>query len=190
MEFNHIPVLLEESIEMLNLSDASIVLDATFGHGGHTEKILESIGPKGHVNANDRDMSTKMHYERLLKKYNNLSMTNFSFSNLEDISTSSGIKAFDAILIDIGVSSEQFDNANRGFSFQNDGPLDMRMDNRQELDAGVVVNTFSQAELEKIFIEYGEEWRGKKISEYIVKERENNIIKTTGQLSQLVEKII
>lgn len=190
MEFNHIPVLLEQTISLLNLSEGSKVLDGTFGHGGHSRKILEKIGDSGLLVANDRDQSTAIHFEEIKNEHGNILMTNFSFSELEKISLSTGVRQFDGIILDLGVSSEQFDSGERGFSFKNCGTLDMRMDKRQEVTAEHVINTFEKEELEKIFLEYGEEWNGRRIAEQIIQQRKIKAISTTDELMKLVEKVV
>ena len=189
MPFAHIPVLLEEVLEGLNIKPAGIYVDATFGRGGHSRRFLERLGPEGRLYALDRDLEA-------VKAASLITDTRFSivhstFSNIKNVCEDFGILGkVDGILMDIGVSSPQLDDASRGFSFDRDGPLDMRMDQSAPLDAAVIVNTYSQKDLAYIFKVYGEERFASKVAAAIVRERQKEPFSRTLQLAELIKKTI
>ncbi|MBI3120410.1 MAG: 16S rRNA (cytosine(1402)-N(4))-methyltransferase RsmH [Candidatus Kerfeldbacteria bacterium] len=192
----HIPVLLREVIEHLQLRPHNHVVDATFGGGGYTEAMLESISPDGHVLALDLDSEA---LERGKRRFAGKPVTflQTNFSHLKDAVEQIGWEGVNAVVFDLGVSSMQLDTAERGFSFQNDGPLDMRFGTRdlfeprgQKLTAEQIVNTWKMEDLEHIFREYGEERYARKIATVIVKLRRSENLHTTHQLSKLLESLV
>jgi len=186
----HIPVLLDECIEALDLQDGKIYVDATFGGGGHSSKILES---KKDIKlfAFDQDPDSVEQSKILKEKYpEKFVMIQENFANIRTGLALERIKKVDGILFDLGVSSHQINNPTRGFSFRGDGKLDMRMDQDSNLTAADVVNTYSFEELTKIFREYGEEKEAARIAGNIILEREKKEIETTLQLSAIIENCI
>lgn len=182
----HESVLLTESINYLNLNDKSIIVDCTLGYGGHSSQILKQI-PNGYLYAFDQDKEAiKSADQRLKAIRDNYEIINTNFVNIKEEITKR-IDHVDGILFDLGVSSPQLDEADRGFSFHKDAPLDMRMNQDQELSAYDVVNTYSLKELIKIFKVYGEEKYASSIAKGIIKARENKDIKTTLELSEIIK---
>lgn len=185
----HISVLLNECIENLNLKDDSVIVDCTLGYGGHSSEILKRIN-KGKLYSFDQDdEAIKSAKNRLDKIGNNYTIIRSNFVNLE-----SEIKKYensvDGILYDLGVSSPQLDEAERGFSFHNDAELDMRMDKTSPLTAYDVVNTYSYEELTNILYKYGEEKYASSIAKKIIKERELKPIKTTLELVEIIKSAV
>lgn len=193
MEFNHVSVLLNESIDSLNLRPTGVYVDATLGGAGHSKKILERLDEKGDgkLYCFDKDYEAINHAYRVLSEIgSNFKLIHSDFSNLRKKLLDEGVEKIDGILFDIGVSSYQFDNPDRGFSYRFDAKLDMRMDQTQKLDAYGVVNTYSQAELSRIFYEYGEEKFSRQISAKIVEERKKKPICTTFELVDVIKKAL
>lgn len=185
----HISVLLNECIENLNLKDDSVIVDCTLGYGGHSSEILKRI-TKGKLYSFDQDdEAIKSAKNRLDKIGNNYTIIRSNFVNLE-----SEIKKYensvDGILYDLGVSSPQLDEAERGFSFHNDAELDMRMDKTSPLTAFDVVNNYSYEELTNILYKYGEEKYASSIAKKIIKERELKPIKTTLELVEIIKSAV
>lgn len=185
----HISVLLNECIENLNLKDDSVIVDCTLGYGGHSSEILKRI-TKGKLYSFDQDdEAIKSAKNRLDKIGNNYTIIRSNFVNLE-----SEIKKYensvDGILYDLGVSSPQLDEAERGFSFHNDAELDMRMDKTSPLTAYDVVNNYSYEELTSILYKYGEEKYASSIAKKIIKERELKPIKTTLELVEIIKSAV
>lgn len=182
----HISVLLEESINALNLQEDSIVVDMTLGLGGHSKEILKKI-PKGFLYCFDQDEdSIKIARERL-SEFKNYEIIKSNFQYIKKELMNRNANTVDAILYDLGVSSPQLDNAERGFSFHNDARLDMRMDKDGSISAYEIVNNYSEAELLKIFREYGEEKYSTSIARNIVKERNKKPIETTLELVEVIK---
>ena len=189
MENKHIPVLLNEVIEGLNINKNGIYLDLTLGRAGHSSEILKRLSSKGLLIGVDQDQTAiEESRARLEKISNNFKLVKSNFVNVDEILSSLNIDKVDGILMDLGVSSPQFDDVERGFSYRFDSRLDMRMDQSQKLTAHEVVNTYSEAELRKIFYEYGEDKYSASIARNIVKERENHPIDTTFQLVEIIKK--
>lgn len=185
----HIPVLLNEVIDGLDIKKEGIYLDLTLGRAGHSSEILSRLSSKGLLIGVDQDQEAiDESKERLQKVGSNFKIVKSNFVEIENILKSLDIKAVDGILMDLGVSSPQFDESDRGFSYRYDAPLDMRMDQSQRLTAKEVINTYSEAELRKIFYEYGEDKYSASIARNIVKERENSPIKTTFQLVDIIKR--
>ena len=186
----HVPVLLTECLEALDLQDGKIYVDATFGGGGHSLQILES-GKKLKLFAFDQDPDSVEQSKVLKENYpEKFVMIQENFANIRTGLALERIKKVDGILFDLGVSSHQINNPSRGFSFRGDGKLDMRMDQDSNLTAADVVNTYSFEELTKIFREYGEEKEAARIAGSIILEREKEEIETTLQLSAIIENCI
>lgn len=190
MKFEHIPVLAKETIENLNINPDGIYLDLTLGKGGHSKLILERLSPKGRLIAIDQDKEAIEAAKENLRDFSNVTFVNSNFENFEKALEDLGLDLIDGALMDIGVSSYQIDNADRGFSYMKDGPLDMRMNQDNELTAEVIVNEYSQDELERIFFEYGEERFSKAIARNIVNLRDEERIDTTFKLREIVSKSI
>ncbi len=190
MKEYHVPVLLAECLEALDLQDGKIYVDATFGGGGHSKKILES-GKDIKLFAFDQDPDSIEQSKILTEKYpEKFVMIKENFANIRTGLALERIKKVDGILFDLGVSSHQINEPARGFSFSGDGDLNMRMDQNTELTAADVVNTYSFEELAKIFREYGEEKEAARIASNIILERAKKEIQTTLQLSTIIENCI
>ena len=190
MKFEHIPVLAKETIENLNINPDGIYLDLTLGKGGHSKMILERLSDKGRLIAIDQDKEAIEAAKENLRDFSNVTFVNSNFENFEKALEDLGLYLIDGALMDIGVSSYQIDNADRGFSYMKDGPLDMRMNQDNELTAEVIVNEYSQDELERIFFEYGEERFARAIARNIVSLRDEERIDTTFKLREIVSKSI
>lgn len=190
MKFEHIPVLAKETIENLNINPDGIYLDLTLGKGGHSKLILERLSDKGRLIAIDQDKEAIEAAKSNLKDFSNVTFVNSNFENFDKVLEELGLDLINGALMDIGVSSYQIDNADRGFSYMKDGPLDMRMNQDNELTAEVIVNEYSQDELERIFFEYGEERFARAIARNIVKLRDEERIDTTFKLRNIVTKSI
>lgn len=183
----HNPVLLDESISALIGSPKGIYADATFGGGGHTSEILRRIDPEGRVISFDRDsdaIANKPDDDRL-------TLIRSDFRWIQNHIIHQGYRdGIDGILADLGVSSHQFDTAERGFSFRYEAPLDMRMNQEAQTTAADIVNTYSMEDLEKIFRLYGEVDNSRKIAQLICKARELSPIQTTGELGKAIESVL
>jgi len=191
LEFRHIPVLLDECIEFLNCRPNGIYVDGTLGGGGHSEEILKRIGPDGILIGIDRDPAALEAAGQRLNIYGKSFIgVHGNFNCIKGILKELDIQEVDGILLDLGVSSYQLDNRERGFSYQEDAPLDMRMDTQQSFSAYHVVNEYSESKLCQIIREYGEENWASRIAQFIVREREKHPIKTTGQLVEIIKKAI
>ena len=186
----HKSVLLEESIENLNIKNGGVYVDATLGFGGHSSEILRK-NEKGKLFCFDQDdMAINYSNERLSEISNNFEIIRSNFENLKEELEKRGITKIDGILFDIGVSSVQLDVAERGFSFHNDSKLDMRMDTSSDFSAYNVVNEYSYEKLVDIFYKYGEEKFSTSIARNIVKYRENKNIETTLELVEIIKNSV
>jgi len=191
MEFNHETVLLSETIENLNINPKGIYVDGTLGGGGHSELICSRLSEEGMLIGIDQDMDAIEYAKKRLEKYSNRFMfANNNFSNIKKILEELGIEKINGIVLDLGVSSYQLDNKERGFSYMQDAELDMRMDRKRSLTAKDVVNTYPEKELQKIIKVYGEEKWASRIAKFIVQEREESEISTTGELVNIIKKAI
>lgn len=189
MAFSHVPVLLNEVLDNLAIVPDGIYVDATFGRGGHSRKILEKLGPNGRLYALDRDPQAIEAAKEIIDPRFHIAKS--PFSKLHAVCEEFGIVGqVNGILMDIGVSSPQLDDAERGFSFDRDGPLDMRMDNSSGPTAADLVNTWDKNELAAIFKEYGEERFASKVAAAIVKDRLREPFTTTSQLASFLERVI
>lgn len=188
MEFNHVSVLLDECIEGLNIRSDGIYVDCTVGGAGHSTEIVKRLEKGGRLIAIDKDADALMAAGERLSEYKSLvTLLHDDFKNLTSDLDVLEIGGVDGILIDLGVSSYQLDNAERGFSYMKDAPLDMRMDRSQYLTAFNIVNEYSAGEIAKILFDYGEEKLARRIAENIVKFRSKQTLKTTLQLAKIVE---
>ncbi len=186
----HYSVLLNESIAGLQIKEDGIYVDATLGYAGHSSKILEQI-PKGFLYAFDQDQEAISYSKQVLKNVgSNFKVIHQNFVHLKKCLQEEQITKIDGILFDLGLSSPQIDDASRGFSFMNDGNLDMRMNQDEKLSAYDVVNTYSVEELSQIFYDYGEESHSSQIAKMIVQERTKQKIKTTTELTQVIKKAV
>ncbi|SUU92481.1 Ribosomal RNA small subunit methyltransferase H [Anaerococcus octavius] len=190
MEFNHISVLADEVIENLNIKPDGIYVDLTLGKGGHSKRILEKLSENGRLIALDQDQDALNAAKKNLSDYPNVTFIKSNFEDIDKVLDQLEISKIDGALMDIGVSSYQIDNAQRGFSYMHDGPLDMRMDANNELTAEKIVNGYSLDELQEIFSKYGEERFSKTIARNIVETRNKQRIDTTFKLRDLVNKSV
>ncbi len=190
MKFSHQPVLFQEAIEQLNLKPHGLYVDCTLGAAGHSMGML-AAEPSIRLVGIDQDPQALQRAQYRLTAYaERVTLINDNFRNLKDILFRLNISAVDGILMDIGVSSPQLDSAERGFSYQHDAPLDMRMDPSQKLHAGIIVNNYSERELTEMIQDYGEERWAARISEFVVRERKDTPLETTGQLVSVIKKAI
>jgi len=184
----HVPVLLFEAINALNIKPDGVYVDGTFGRGGHAKEILKRLTGEGLLVAIDRDPQAVIEGRKL--ESDNFKIFHGTFSDVKNILNKIGISHVDGVLLDLGVSSPQLDSAARGFSFLHDGPLDMRMDNHSGSTAEIWLNSVTQSELARVLKVYGEERFAPRIAKSIVAARTIERISTTSQLSQLVEKAV
>ncbi|MBT9141993.1 MAG: Ribosomal RNA small subunit methyltransferase H [Dehalococcoidia bacterium] len=191
MLFSHEPVLLKQTLELLNPQPGEVFVDGTVGGGGHSRAILEKIGGSGRLIAIDQDQNALAAAEKSLTICNNVTFVHENFANIRNILDSLQLKMVDGILLDIGVSSNQLDEDERGFSFHANAPLDMRMNQDASLSAADLVNRLDERELTRILRDFGEElWAGR-IAAFIVASRKNKgPIETTGQLVEVIKAAI
>jgi 16S rRNA (cytosine1402-N4)-methyltransferase len=184
--YYHTTVMLREAVDGLNIKEDGVYVDATFGGGGHSRAILERLGKKGKLVAFDQDEDSwknKPDDERLIPVREN-------FKYMRRFLRLHGISEVDGILADLGVSSFQFDTAERGFSTRFDGPLDMRMDNRSELTAADVIRTYTEPQLHQMFEQYGEVRNSRELARHIVTQRSVQKVKTIGALKAMLGQVI
>ena len=189
-EFEHVTVLLNEAVDNLKIKADGIYVDCTLGGGGHSGKILEQLGPNGHLYAFDQDQTALDYNQENLRDWlvdKKLTLIKSNFQQLKQKLAEHGVSHVDGVLYDLGVSSPQFDVAERGFSYRQDAILDMRMDQSQALTARKIVNEWSYGELVRIFTRYGEEKFAKSIARQIERKRQEEEIQTTGQLVELIK---
>ncbi len=186
----HISVLKEEAINGLNLKEDSVIVDMTLGFGGHSGGILRKI-KKGHLYAFDEDSEAIKYSAEFLKQFGtNFTIIKSNFRNVKEELSKRNVKKIDGFLFDLGVSSVQLDEAERGFSYHKDARLDMRMDKDAKLDAYYIVNNYSEEELIRIFRDYGDSKYAKSIARNIVKEREKKPIETTLELAEIIKNSV
>jgi 16S rRNA (cytosine1402-N4)-methyltransferase len=192
----HKTVLLKETVDALNLKPGMIVVDATLGGGGHSDEVLKIIGKKGMLIAFDRDQDAIDRYEKKIEvrrdglSDENIKLFHDKYSALKDRLTSIDIHAVDAVLADLGISSDQLADENRGISFQGDAPLDMRMDMSQGITAAEIVNTYSQQDLARIFKEFGDEQYANSIARNIIAGRVDSPLTRTSELVEIIERSV
>ncbi len=186
----HIPVMLDEVKSFIPVSKDLNLIDATFGGGGYSKAILEEFNIKNLL-AIDRDPVVKVFFNELSKKFKNIKLFNEKFSKIDELIKNSKFskESFDVIIFDLGVSSNQIDNSDRGFSFQNEGPLDMKMGS-SSLNAYEIINSFEEKKLADIFFQFGEERYSRKIAKNIIKNRTIKPIDNTMVLSDIIKKSV
>ncbi len=182
----HIPILAKESIEALDIKKDGVYLDATFGGGGHSRLIMNELGEKGRLFAFDQDDDSL----RNLIEDERFTFNHHNFRYMRQFLRLHGVKQVDGILADLGVSSHQLDEAERGFSFRFDADLDMRMNRSEEVTAATVLKTYSADALQTVFSEYGEVRNAKSLAQKIVQEREHRPIRTIGDLLGIIEPLV
>lgn len=191
MEFKHEPVLYEEVIELLSVKPSGIYVDGTMGSGGHGEGICEILSEDGWYVGIDRDWEAVKETEKRLEKYRcKKTFIKGNFKDIKSFLEDLDVDEIDGALLDLGVSSYQLDNPERGFSYMQDAPLDMRMDTESSLTAFEVVNSYKQEDLSRIIFKYGEERYARSIASLIIKERESGPIETTFQLVDIIKRAI
>ncbi|WP_370448490.1 16S rRNA (cytosine(1402)-N(4))-methyltransferase RsmH [Bacteroides sp. OF04-15BH] len=179
----HIPVLLQETVDGLNINPDGIYVDVTFGGGGHSREILSRLSPKGHLYSFDQDEDA----EQNIIQDNRFTFVRSNFRYIKNWMRYYGIEQVDGILADLGVSSHHFDAQERGFSFRFDAPLDMRMNQKAQRTAADILNEYSEAQLADLFYLYGELKNARKIAAAVVKNRNNQRIETTGDLMNIIK---
>ena len=190
MEFHHISVLLNECIDNLNIRPDGIYVDGTMGGGGHSLGIAKRL-TTGRLICIDQDPNAHEAAGKRLAEYKDrITFVRYNFGNIKSILDSLEIEKIDGMLLDIGVSSHQLDEAERGFSYQQDAPLDMRMNPDRPFSAYDVVNGYDEDELDRVIFTYGEERWARRIAQFIVKEREAKPIETTGELVDIIKKAV
>lgn len=187
MGFKHIPVLKNECIECLDIKKNGFYVDGTLGGAGHSLCILEKLENTGCLIGIDRDLDAIAAAKERLKNFSNVTYVNDNHENIAQILNDLNIEKVDGILLDLGVSSYQLDEAERGFSYMHDAPLDMRMNRQDEFTAYDVVNNYSEQDLANIFFEFGEEKYSKRIARAIVEKRKEESIKTTFELVECIK---
>ena len=192
MEYTvHIPVLLNEVMEYLQLRPGMTVIDATVGTGGHSLNIVERIKPDGRLIGFDRDEESLTVARQRLERYHHMAdLVHSNFCDLDEILKGRGIKRFDGILFDLGISSFQLDNPERGFSFQKEGPLDMRLDRQSYISAYDLVNNLNEHEISSLLWNLGQERWHNRIAHQLIEERQKHPIATTSQLANIVSRAL
>lgn len=190
MEFNHVSVLLNETIEGLNIKPDGIYADGTLGGAGHSYQIASKLNGLGRLIGFDQDEDAIKASTERLKEFKNVTIVRSNYRNMKEELNNRGIEKVDGILLDLGVSSYQLDTVSRGFSYKEEAPLDMRMDNRNEVTARDIVNNYSQGDLFRIIRDYGEDKFAANIAKHIVMNREINPIETTTELAEIVKAAI
>jgi 16S rRNA (cytosine1402-N4)-methyltransferase len=186
----HIPVLLEETLETLNPQECSVVVDGTFGRGGHALALLKHLPPSARYYAFDKDPDAIACAEQLAEADPRIIPIHASFADCRKHLLDRQVQKVDGILLDLGVSSPQLDDAHRGFSFSKEGPLDMRMDSSASKTAAAWVNSASAQEIATVLYEYGQEKKSRHIARRIVEARQENPIETTQALAELVRSVV
>ena len=190
-DFHHISILLNESLDALEIKPDGTYMDATLGGAGHSLRIAQRLDKGGRLICIDRDDAALNNAEKRLKDVRErVTLVKSDFRNLDNVISDLGLSGVDGILFDLGVSSPQLDEAERGFSYMQDAPLDMRMDKTQDFSAYNVVNEYDEEQLNHIFKTYGEERWSKRIAEFIVKYRQEKKIETTGELVDIIRRAI
>lgn len=191
MEFKHKSVLLDETIEALNIRLEGIYVDGTLGGGGHSYEICRRLSEKGRLIGIDQDAAAiEAAQERLGEFKDKVTVIRSNYCDMRKELAAIGITAVDGIVLDLGVSSYQLDTADRGFTYREDAPLDMRMDQRQSMTAKDIVNGYSETELYRVIRDYGEDRFAKNIAKHIVSARQTKDIETTGELIQIIKAAI
>lgn len=191
MEFKHASVLLHETIESLNIKPDGIYVDGTLGGGGHSLEICKRLGDGGRLIGIDQDLDAIAAATERLKDYKDkVTIVHSNYQDIDSVLRGLSIGGVDGIVLDLGVSSYQLDNIDRGFTYREDTPLDMRMDQTQPMTARDIVNDYSEMELFRVIRDYGEDSFAKNIAKHIVKAREKKPIETTGELNEIIKAAI
>ena len=190
MEFKHVSVLLNESVDGLEIKKDGIYVDGTMGGGGHSEAIAKKLSENGVLIGIDRDTEALAASKKRLESYSNVRYVHNNYKNIKDVLFNLDIDKIDGAVLDLGVSSYQLDNRERGFSYMEDAPLDMRMNRESDFSAYDVVNTYSEEKLASIFFEYGEERFSRKIASIICDRRKTTPIETTLELVDIIKAAI
>lgn len=191
MEFNHVSVLLEETISNLMIKEDGIYVDGTMGGAGHSYQICKQLGENGRFVGIDQDEAAICTGQERLREFGDkVSIVRSNYCNMKQVLQELGIEKVNGIVLDLGVSSYQLDTAERGFSYKEDGPLDMRMDKRQERTAKDIVNGYSEMELFRIIRDYGEDKFAKNIAKHIVRMRQEKEFETTYELNEAIKAAI
>ena len=191
MEFRHKSVLLEESIEALHIRPDGIYVDGTLGGGGHSYEICRRLSDRGRLIGIDQDAAAIAAATKRLEEFKDrVTIVRSNYCDMKKELGKLGITSVDGVILDLGVSSYQLDEAERGFTYREDAPLDMRMDQRQTLSAKEVVNDYSEMELYRMIRDYGEDRFAKNIAKHIVRAREKKPIETTGELCEIIKAAI
>ena len=187
----HTPVMLKEVLDYLNLAPGKVIVDATVGTGGHSRAILERVTPGGRLIGIDRDQESLGVASERLKEYSgSFEFVHSNFTDIDKVLEGLKVKKIDGILFDLGISSFQLDDPHRGFSFQNEGPLDMRLDRDSYISAYDLVNNLNEDEISDLLWTFGQERWHNRIAHLVVEEREKHPIATTRELATIVEKAI
>ncbi|MDE6024792.1 MAG: 16S rRNA (cytosine(1402)-N(4))-methyltransferase RsmH [Lachnospiraceae bacterium] len=191
MEFKHISVLLNETIESLNIKPGGIYVDGTLGGGGHSLEICKHLGDGGRLIGLDQDMDAiAAATKRLVNYMDKVTIVHSNYQDIDSVLKGLSIGGVDGIVLDLGVSSYQLDNVERGFTYKEDTPLDMRMDQSMGITAKDIVNDYSEMELFRVIRDYGEDGFAKNIAKHIVKARQDKPIETTGELNEIIKAAI
>ncbi|MBU5456196.1 16S rRNA (cytosine(1402)-N(4))-methyltransferase RsmH [Caproiciproducens sp. MSJ-32] len=190
MEFKHVSVLLNECIEGLNIKENGIYVDGTLGGAGHSFEILKRLSDKGLLIGIDQDEDALKAAKKRLQNFGNVKYVHNNFYNIDSILDELDIEKIDGMLMDLGVSSYQLDEAERGFSYMKDAPLDMRMNRKNSFSAYEVVNDYEEEDLYRIIRDYGEEKFAKRIAKFIVEKRKEKEIETTFELVEIIKAAI
>lgn len=191
MEFHHVSVLLTETIDNLNIKPDGIYLDGTLGGGGHAYQICKRLSGNGRFFGIDQDEDAILAATKRLEDFkDNITIIHSNYCNAREALLERGVEKVDGIILDLGVSSYQLDNEERGFSYKYDTDLDMRMDRRNAFSAKTIINEYSEAELYRIIRDYGEERFAKNIAKHIVQRRTGKPVETTGELNEIIKAAI
>ena len=190
MSFEHVSVMLHETVDLLGVREGGVYVDGTLGGGGHSAEILRRLGGTGHLYGIDRDGDALAAATARLSGAGNFTAIRGNFHDVRALLAQQGVEQIDGMMVDLGVSSYQLDTAERGFSYHADAPLDMRMDQRQTLTAATIVNTYSKEELTRILRDYAEEKWAARIADIIAEHRAKKPIETTGELVACVDAAI
>ena len=191
MEFKHVSVLLQETVDGLNVKPDGIYVDGTLGGGGHSYEVCTRLGAKGSIIGIDQDEAAIEAASIRLKDFGEkVTIVRSNYCDMKSRLNELGIDKVDGIMLDLGVSSYQLDTADRGFSYREDAPLDMRMDQRSEMTARDIVNDYSEMDLYRVIRDYGEDKFAKNIARHIVRERAKRPIETTGELTEVIRHAI
>ncbi len=190
MEFKHVSVLLNETVDGLNIKENGIYVDCTLGGAGHSYEVLKRLKGTGRLIGIDQDEDALKAAKERLKEFDNVTYVHSNFENIKEILSSLNIEKVDGIMADLGVSSYQFDTPERGFSYRFDAPLDMRMNRENELSAYTIVNEYSQEEIFRVIRDYGEEKFAANIAKHICQRRSEKPIETTFELNEIIKAAI